>query len=72
MNDYKIRYDLDLIRREGKLPEDPYGQTLSVNDLVEWFGLEKVLNEKELDYVRRELQEMKEAEGVFGRFSVRR
>ena len=72
MNDYKIRYVLEMIRREGKLPEDPYGQTLPVNDLVEWFGLDKVLNEKELVYVKRELEGMKEAEGVFGRFSVRR
>ena len=72
MNDYKIRHVLDMIRREGKLPEDPYGQPLPVNDLVQWFGLDKVLNEKEIDYVKRELEGMKEAEGVFGRFSVRR
>ncbi len=71
MNDYKIRYVLDMIRRQGKLPEDPYGQTLPVNDLVEWFGLKKILSSRELEYVKRELKEMKEAEAIFGTLQVR-
>ena len=62
VNLYKIRYVLDFIRRQGKLPTDEYGQILSANDLLVWFGLKECLNIEELSYIEEELVGMVEAE----------
>ena len=62
VNLYKIRYVLDFIRRQGKLPTDEYGQMLSASDLLVWFGLKECLNMAELSYIEEELVGMIEAE----------
>ena len=62
VNLYKIRYVLDFIRRQGKLPTDEYGQVLSASDLLGWFGLKECLNMDELSYIEEELVGMIEAE----------
>ena len=62
VNLYKIRYVLDFIRRQGKLPTDEYGQILSASDLLVWFGLKECLNTDELSYIEEELVGMVEAE----------
>jgi hypothetical protein len=62
VNLYKIRYVLDFIRRQGKLPTDEYGQILSASDLLGWFGLKECLNRDELSYIEEELVGMVEAE----------
>lgn len=62
VNLYKIRYVLDFIRRQGKLPTDEYGQILSASDLLGWFGLKECLNTDELSYIEEELVGMIEAE----------
>ena len=53
---------MDLIRRQGKLLTDPYGQTLSADDLLVWFGLAKHLTAMEQECVKKELIGMIEAE----------
>lgn len=62
VNLYKIRYVLDFIRRQGKLPTDQYGQILPASNLLGWFGLKKCLNTDELLYIEEELVGMIEAE----------
>ena len=62
VNQYKIRYVLDFIRRQGKLPKDAYGQILCASDLLAWFRLEECLNREELLYIENELFGMVAAE----------
>ena len=62
VNLYKIRYVLDFIRRQGKLPTDEYGEFLSARDLLVWFGLKECLNTDERSYIEEELVGMIEAE----------
>ena len=67
VNLYKIRYVLDFIRRQGKLPTDEYGQILSASDLLGWFELKECLSTDELSYIEEELVGMVEAEKVVER-----
>jgi hypothetical protein len=62
VNLYKIRYIVEFIRRQGKLPVDQYGQVLSAGDLLVWFGLNECLTAEELSYMERELVGVIEAE----------
>ena len=62
MNIHKIRYILDFIRRQGRLPMDEFGQFLSVHDLVVWFGLNECLTRGEQLCIKKELAAMVEAE----------
>jgi len=55
MNEYKIRSIIGWIRAKGRLPTDAYGQVLSVDDLMGWFGLTKQLTPGEQLYMRKEL-----------------
>ena len=70
MNWHKIRGILDLIRREGRLPTDPTGQVLSDDDLVAWFGLEKVLSPEETRQMKIELRAMVETEAAIDRLKL--
>ena len=67
VNLYKIRYVLDFIRRQGRLPTDEYGQLLSADDMVAWFGLKDCLTLDELSYIERELVGIIEAERAVDR-----
>jgi len=62
MNVYKMRNIIEWIRAQGKLPTDEYGQMLSVDDLMGWFGLNGCLTGGEQLYIRRELEAMIQAE----------
>jgi len=62
MNIQKVRSIIELIRRKGKLPKDAYGQIMSVDDLMGWFGLIECLTPGEQMYIRKELAAMIEAE----------
>ena len=62
MNRYKMRDIIEYIRRQGKLPTDPYGQILPVEDLLAWFGLDKCLSRYEQSCVKKELAALAEAE----------
>ncbi len=62
MNIYKIRRIVEWIRANGRLPTDAYGEVLSPDDLIGWFGLNEVLTADEQEYMRKELAAMVEAE----------
>ena len=62
MNIHKLRNIVDLIRREGKLPRDQFGQILPVDDLMAWFGLTGSLSRSEQRRMKDELAAMAEAE----------
>lgn len=62
VNLYKIRYVLEFIRRQGRLPTDAYGQLLSARDMVAWFALKDCLTRDELSYIEEELVGLIEAE----------
>ena len=62
MNIHKVRNITDHIRRQGKLPTDPHGHTLSADDLLAWFGLAKYLTPVEQQCIKKELIAMIEAE----------
>ena len=67
MNIYKLRKIIDWIRRQGRLPTDEFGQILSVDDLMGWFGLTGLLTKHEKVCIRKELTSMVEAELVVER-----
>ena len=62
MNPYKLRAILDMIRGQGRLPTDEWGQVLSPDDLLVWFGLADRLDAGERLVLRDELALMAEAE----------
>jgi hypothetical protein len=62
VNLYKVRYVLEFIRRQGRLPTDAYGQVLSAREMVAWFGLKDCLTREELSYMEAELEGVIEAE----------
>ena len=64
MNIYKLRRITDWIRSHGHLPTDAYGQILSPDDLMGWFGLNDCLTRAEQLCIRKELAAMVEAELV--------
>lgn len=64
MNIYKVKNIIESIRRQGKLPKDAYGQILSIDELLGWFGLNECLTIGEQRYIEKELAAMIEAELV--------
>ena len=62
MNRHKIWNIVDLIRRQGKLPTDQFGQILPVDDLFVWFGLDEYLSRYEQRCVKQELAALAEAQ----------
>ena len=63
-NVYKLRKIMDWIRNQGRLPTDGFGQILSVDDLMGWFGLNECLTVDEQLYIERELKGIIEAEST--------
>ncbi len=72
MNTYKLRKIMDLIRRQGKLPTDQFGQILPVDDLMGWFGLTESLNRAEQLGMKKELTAMVDAELAVERLEQQR
>ncbi len=62
VNLYKIRYVLEFIRRQGRLPTDQHGEVLSAHDMLAWFGLKDCLTKEELSYMEAELEGVTEAD----------
>ncbi len=62
MNKYKLGAILELIRRQGKLPTDQWGEVLRPDELLIWFGLNDLLNLEEEIILKGELALMAEAE----------
>ena len=70
MDIHKIRQIVDFIRSHGRLPTDPYGQTLSPDDLLAWFGLTKHLTPMEQKCIKKELIAMIDAEVLLEQVQV--
>ncbi|MCK4342542.1 MAG: hypothetical protein KAY37_12555 [Phycisphaerae bacterium] len=70
MNRYKIRSILDFIRSQGRLPTDERGVILHQDDIVAWFGLNKLLTVQEQRLVKQELLAMIEAEAFMERLRL--
>ena len=64
INVYKLRKIIDWIRNQGRLPTDEFGQILSVDDLMGWFGLNECLTVDEQLCIERELKGIIEAEST--------
>ena len=62
MNWHKIRNTVNHIKKQGRLPADPYGQYLSADEMIDWFDLRSCLNSAELRQIRKELTSLIEAE----------
>jgi len=62
MNINKLRKIIDWMRSQGKFPTDEFGQILSVDDLMGWFGLTECLTRAEQLCIRKELAALIEAE----------
>ena len=65
MNGYKLRAVIDFVRSHGRLPCDQWDNTLSPDDLLVWFGLERLgLSAEEQRIVKGELRALAEAEAL--------
>ena len=63
MNGYKLRAVIDFVRSHGRLPRDRWDNTLGPDDLLVWFGLERLgLSAEEQRIVKGELRALAEAE----------
>ena len=60
MNERKKKDIIDFVLSKGKLPADPYGQLLSPDELLVWFGLNEYLTAAEQYVIRQELAAMVE------------
>jgi hypothetical protein len=66
MNTYKLRAIVDHVRSHGRLPTDQWGNVLEPEDLLVWYGLDRVLSVEEQTIVKWELQAMIDAEEMMG------
>ena len=62
MNIYKLRRILEHIKSQGKFPTDMFGEILSIDELVLWYGLDKQLTAEEQREVKKELAQLVETE----------
>jgi len=62
MNIVKLRKIIELIRNQGKLPTDEFGQILPAEALMGWFGLRECLTSREQMHIEKELAALVEAE----------
>lgn len=67
MNKHKLGAILELIRRQGELPTDQWGEVLRPDELLAWFGLKGLLNFEEEIILKGELALMTEAQGFMAR-----
>jgi hypothetical protein len=69
-NIYKLRKVMDWIRSQGQLPTDEFGQILSVDDLMGWFGLRDCLTPGEQLQIEQELKGLIEAQVAVERMKL--
>ena len=67
MNWYKIRSIVAFIGGQGPLPSDERGVILDQDDILVWFGLDKLLTVEEARLVKQELLAMMEAQAFMER-----
>ena len=64
MNPYKLKAIVEYIRRQGRLPEDQFGNVLPPADILVLCGLNDLLSVGEQRMVRRELEALVDAQIV--------
>ena len=64
MNTHKKKDIIDFVREQGRLPTDQFGQVLSPDDMLVWFGLDECLTRAERFIIKEELAEIADAELV--------
>jgi hypothetical protein len=64
MNTYTLRQIVKFIQDQGRLPTDPYGQTLCPQDVLAFYGLNTLLHPDEQRLLRREIVALAEAEAI--------
>jgi hypothetical protein len=62
MNSYKMSCLVEFIRRYMKLPTDFFGQTLCPDDIIAWYGFDRILFTEERAYLKQILSAMTEIE----------
>ena len=62
MNIYKLKRILEHIKSQGKFPTDMFGEILSIDELIVWYGLDKQLTTEEQREVKKELAQLVEIE----------
>ena len=70
MNRYKIRSILDFIRSQGRLPTDERDVILDQDEILVWYGLDKLLMVEEQRLVKQELLAMIEAQAFMERLRL--
>ncbi len=70
MNRYKVHSVLDFIRSKGRLPTDERGGILSQDNILVWFGLDKLLTAEEQLWVKGQLLAMIEAQEFIERLRL--
>ena len=71
MNLYKLRAIIDFIRKQGRLPADAFGNTVAVDEMLAWYGLNDVLSVDEQRVIKRELAAMADAQIVIDQLLAR-
>ena len=71
MNWHKQREILEYIRRQGGLPVDGTGRTLSPDEVLVWFGLDELLAPGEKRQLMQEISAMTEAKALVERAQLR-
>jgi len=67
MNRQKLNAIVSYVRGHGRLPTDKFGNALSPEDMLVWFGLRDLLTLEEQYHVKAELLSMAEAETFMDR-----
>ena len=70
MNRYKLESIMKMVRDQGGLPTDQWGDVLDGDDLLVWFGMDGVLTAEEKTLVKMELAAMAEAEACMDRLRL--
>jgi hypothetical protein len=70
MNERKKKDIMDLVCAKGELPTDPYGEVLSPDELLVWFGLNECLTPAEQYIIRQELVAMVEIEDAINKIKT--
>ena len=70
MNWHKQREIIEFIRSQGGLPVDGTGRALSPDEVLAWFGFDKLLTQREQEEVKREICEMAEAQALSERLRL--
>jgi hypothetical protein len=64
MNPYTLKAIVEYIRRRGGLPVDQWGNILSEDDMLVWYGLNDLFTLDEQRQIKKELAAMADAQNV--------